>query len=119
MSGLFSSLIHGENLNEFRKFNIDGDPRHLGNIGWNLTILALNEQGKATVEREVRERELEREAEAIEAQARSDENYRIELIRDRAEAMRRTARKKSGTVNYQEPAIDSDESVDKFLKGIV
>jgi hypothetical protein len=103
-------LLQGQNITEFEKFGKDKDPKHLAEVGRNLTILSINgaiknDMAVAAAERDAQSRAeaAEREArEVIHAEARYQDDLRL------AEDRSRSAK----------PKLNSDEGVDSFLDSI-
>lgn len=116
MAGWLTHLLEGNNLSEFEKMSHDGDPKHLGTIGHNLTLIAMTERaaaraeairlsGEAEVAAQARQRELN-DASLLEAQLERQHADRTEAVR--LSALPKETRAKE--------LPDSDEGVDQFLK---
>lgn len=114
MTGILSSLLQGQNLSEFDKLSNDGDPKHLGTIGRNLTLIGIFERDRA------RQALAGLEAdEAIRAQMLLDaEDTTAEIARenDREAAWSLRANKASPNVPATPALKDTDAEVNHFLK---
>ena len=115
MAGFLTHLMEGQNISELNQMAVDGDPKHLGVVGRNLTIININERARMEAElaglanrpvEPVRDPELDRQ------------QYMAERQRDREEAMRRTGFKALPKAQRIAAMPDSDEAVDSFLKDL-
>lgn len=116
MSGILSSLLQGHNLSEFDKLSNDGDPKHLGTIGRNLTLIGIFERDRARqalagleADEAIRAQML-MDAEAVDATAE------IARENDREAAWSLRANKASPNVPATPALKDTDAEVNHFLK---
>lgn len=121
MASFLTRMLEGSNLSQFGKFANDGDLKHLGTIGQNLTLIGAFE--RSATEQAIQDALTERDHRTAQAvrQAQNDAEQRefdAEQRQDaRAEAIRLTADSRS-TIHKATPARDSNDGVDSFITGI-
>lgn len=122
MASLLTHLLEGQNLSEFQKMAVDGDPKHLGLVGRNLTLIAINERARAEINASAVIAEAEQRAENRETEkeikAKREQAYNEQQQADRIEAMERTGFKTLPKANRIAAMPDSDEAVDDFLSSL-
>ena len=113
MTGIFTALLEGENLSQLDQFSRDGDPKRLGTVGRNLTLIAMNERARARREQNAIEMaEVQRQS-LLDAEI-EDESVEIARENDRDSAL--NLRPKTSVAVGQAPQHmnDSDEGVKSF-----
>lgn len=123
MAGFITSLLEGQNLVEFQQMAQDGDPKHLGTVGRNLTLIAINERARteaaiAGAAADAEQRIINAENSQRQSAAR-DEAYAERLRTDREKAMERTGFRALPEAQRAALVPDSDESVDYFLRNLI
>ena len=115
-SNFFNGFLEGDNLLELNKMAQDGGPKHLGAVGRNLQLMAINSRASADMPRdEVRVEDPEL---AAQRRAWDEEQYYERQQADREEAMLRTGFKAMPKAERVAALPDSDEAVDDFLKNV-
>lgn len=113
---LLTYLLEGQNLSQFDKMARDGDPKHLGIVGRNLTLIAMNERVKAEAAMAAAVAGVEADARNAIRDAAQDVGFAEREAAHREEAMRASAAKAKPKHERIVHAPDSDEAVDEFSR---
>ena len=115
MATFLSHLLEGQNLNELSQMARDGDPAHLGKVGFNLTLINAYERSRMEREMGARETDLRYAAENAERELIDSQNEAERVAEDRQQARHLSALKKSSFKELARALPDSNEGVDSFL----
>ena len=118
MAGFLTHLMEGQNIAELNAMAVDGDPKHLGVVGRNLTIIGINERARQEMELAGARSQAESAELQAASSAASSERLREERQNDRMEALRRTGFKSLSKAERIAAVPDSDEAVDSFLQDL-